>query len=243
VAVIPARLDSKRLPGKVLKEVANKPLIEWVYERAKCARRVAQVYITTDSPEVEQACRRFTSNIHRSRATHPCGTDRVAEAAHTLDADVIVNIQSDEPMMDPHLIDALAALFENPTVHMASAMTLIHRLEDLLNPNVVKAVIDKWGDALYFSRAPIPWSRDEPPAVAGPLPKSIPAYKHIGIYVYRRECLLSLAALPRALLEKIESLEQLRALNQGLKIRMLEWNYSGVSVETQDDLEKLRRML
>jgi 3-deoxy-manno-octulosonate cytidylyltransferase (CMP-KDO synthetase) len=243
LAVIPARLESKRLPGKVLRQVGGKPLIQHVYERVLRARKVDEVLIATDSPEVEEACRMFTSGIFLSRQSHASGTDRIAEVARTVEAGIIINVQCDEPMIDPPLIDALVDLFRDPAVQMASAASRIHGVQDLLDPNVVKVVTDQQGDALYFSRAPIPWSRNDPPSGAGPLAEGAFAHKHIGVYVYRRECLLALAEQPRTPLETLESLEQLRAQENGWKIRILEWDYHGIDVDTEEDLERLRVML
>jgi 3-deoxy-manno-octulosonate cytidylyltransferase (CMP-KDO synthetase) len=243
LAVIPARLDSKRLPGKVLRQVGGKPLVQHVYERVRRAARVDEVIIATDSPEVDAACREFTSNVYFSKRPHPTGTDRTAEVAETLDVDVVINVQCDEPMMDPQLVNALIDLFEDPSVQMASAVRPIHRREELLDPNVVKVVTDRNGIALYFSRAPIPWPRNHPPSGDGPLAEATFAHYHIGIYAYRKDCLSALAAMPRSPLERLESLEQLRAQENGIAIRIVEWDYHGVDVDTEEDLERLRRRL
>ena len=173
VAIIPARLESSRFPGKVLCDLAGKPMLQWVFESVEKAHCLAEVYIATDAPKVEAVCSRFTANIIRTSPNHICGSDRVAEAARTLEADLIVNVQGDEPLIDPELIDRLAALFDDPTVTLASAMTPIRSAEDLFDRNVVKVVTDARENALYFSRAAIPWSRDDPPDATGfPRPKS-----------------------------------------------------------------------
>lgn len=243
VAIIPARLESKRLPRKVLREVGGRPLIRWVWERTNRASLVDQVWVTTDSPEIEQACRKFTENVHRSRPEHVCGTDRVAELALGLDAEIVINVQSDEPGMDPSIVDGVVRLFDDPAVRMASAAAPIATVEELLDPNIVKCVQDRAGDALYFSRSPIPWPREHPPRGTGPLPEGTFAFKHLGIYGYRRDALQELAALPPTPLEGLESLEQLRAQEHGWKIRILEQSYDGVDVDTEEDLEKFRRVL
>ena len=243
LAVIPARLDSKRLPGKVLREVLGKPLVQHVYERVRRASRVDEVIIATDSPEVEQACRAFTSSVFFSQRVHASGTDRSAEVAETMDVEIVINVQCDEPMMDPLLVDAMVDVFQDPTVEMASAVRPIERIEELLDPNVVKVVTDQHGDALYFSRAPIPWPRNDPPGGSGTLADGTFAHNHIGIYAYRKSCLDALAAMPRSPLERMESLEQLRAQENGIKIRIVEWDYRGVDVDTEEDLERLRRMI
>ena len=243
LAVIPARLDSKRLPGKVLRQVVGKPLVQHVYERVRRAALVDEVVIATDSPEVEAACKEFTSSVFFSQRPHASGTDRAAEVAESMDVDVVINVQCDEPMMDPHLVDAMVEVFQDPAVEMASAVRPIDRLEELLDPNVVKVVTDERGDALYFSRAPIPWPRNHPPAGDGPLAEGTFAHNHIGIYAYRKSCLAALAGMPRSPLESLESLEQLRAQENGIKIRIVEWDYRGVDVDTEEDLEKLRRRI
>ena len=243
VAVVPARYDSQRFPGKVLADIGGDPLIQWVYERAARARKVDRAYVATDSERVEAACLAFTDNVWLSRASHASGTDRVAEIAREVEADIFVNVQTDEPMMDPDLVDALIELLSGEGVDFASAVAPIKDMTDFLDPNVVKVVCDARGDALYFSRAPIPWPRGAPLAPEAPWPDGLRAYKHIGIYAYRREALLELAALPRCEAEVSESLEQLRVLDQGWKMRILEWDYDGIGVDTESDLERLREYI
>lgn len=236
VAVIPARLDARRLPGKVLCEIGGKPMIQWVYERARKARRLAAVYVATDADAVEAACQRFGAEVIRTSSAHRSGTDRVAEAAGRLDAEAVLNVQGDEPLIEPALLDRLAALAADASVRMASAMTPLRDVAALHDPHVVKVVVDHRSDALYFSRAPIPW-----PGSGGTLPEDYPAYKHLGVYYFRRTALLEFAALPPAPLEQHEQLEQLRALAHGWKIRMVETAYDGLGVDTPADLEKVRK--
>ncbi len=243
LAVIPARYDSQRFPGKVLADLAGKPVIQHVWERARRAARVDEVVIATDSEQVAGAAEGFGAPVFRSKTPHVCGTDRVAEAARALGCDLAINIQTDEPMMDPLLIDALVDLFEAPQVQFASAVAPIHSMADFLDPNVVKVVCDDEGNALYFSRAPIPWDRENPPTEDASLPEGLPALKHIGIYLYRNDALQRLAALPRSPLEIAESLEQLRILQHGWKMRILEWNYEGIGLDTEADLARLRAAL
>ncbi len=243
VAVVPARYDSQRFPGKVLADVGGSPLIQWVYERAARARRVDRAYVATDSDRVEAACRSFTHDVWLSKAPYASGTDRVAEIARELEADIFVNVQTDEPMMDPDLVDALIDLMDREGVDFASAVAPIHDMAEFLDPNVVKVVCDARGDALYFSRAPIPWPRESNLAPDAAWPPGLSAFKHIGIYAYRRDALLALAALPRSEAEEIESLEQLRVLDQGWKMRILEWDYEGIGVDTEQDLNRLRRYI
>lgn len=240
VAVVPARYDSQRFPGKVLADIGGDPLIQWVYERAARAQRVDRAFVATDSEKVEAACRAFTKDVWLSRAPHASGTDRVAEIAREVDAEIFVNVQTDEPMMDPDLVDALIDLLDGERIDFASAVAPIHEMRDFLDPNVVKVVSDARGDALYFSRAPIPWPRGERLAPDAPWPPGLRAFKHIGIYAYRRDALLNLAALPRSEAEVAESLEQLRVLDRGWKMRILEWDYKGIGVDTESDLERIR---
>ena len=243
VAVVPARYDSQRFPGKVLADIGGSPLIRWVFERAAAAGRVDRTCVATDSDRVQAACRAFTDDVWLSKAAHASGTDRVAEVARAIDAEIFVNVQTDEPMMDPDLVDALIDLVDREGVDFASAVAPIHETSDFLDPNVVKVVCDSGGDALYFSRAPIPWPRGVNLSADEPWPPGLRAFKHIGIYAYRRDALLALAALPRSEAEEIESLEQLRVLDRGWKMRILEWPYEGIGVDTEQDLERLRRYI
>jgi 3-deoxy-manno-octulosonate cytidylyltransferase (CMP-KDO synthetase) len=241
VVVVPARYDSQRFPGKVLAEIGGKPLIQWVYERAAMAQRVDRAFIATDSDRVERACRAFTDDVWLSRSPHASGTDRIAEVAREVDAEIFINVQTDEPMMDPDLVDALIVLMDTGNIDFASAVAPIHAMNDFLDPNVVKVVCDAGGDALYFSRAPIPWPREATVAPDAPWPDGLRALKHIGIYGYRREALLDLSRLPRSEVEITESLEQLRVLDRGWKMRILEWDYKGIGVDTASDLDRLRK--
>lgn len=243
VAVVPARYDSQRFPGKVLADVGGDPLIRRVFERAAKARKVDRAFVATDSERVESACRAFTSDVWLSRAPHASGTDRVAEVAREVEAEIFVNVQTDEPMMDPDLVDALIEVVEGQGIEFASAVAPIADMRDFLDPNIVKVVCDGVGDALYFSRAPIPWPRGVDLAPDAPWPEGLHAYKHIGIYAYRREALLDLAARPRSRAEIAESLEQLRVLDNGWKMRILEWDYHGIGVDTESDLQRLRKYI
>lgn len=243
VAVVPARYDSQRFPGKVLADVGGEPLIRRVYERAARACLVDRAWVATDSERVAAACRAFTDDVRVSKAQHASGTDRVAELARELDAEIFVNVQTDEPMMDPDLVDALIELVDGEGIDFASAVAPIHDARDFFDPNVVKVVCDAAGDAMYFSRAPIPWPRGMNLEPDSPWPMGLRALKHIGIYVYRREALLALAALPRSEAEETESLEQLRVLDRGWKMRILEWDYTGIGVDTESDLERVREYM
>ena len=235
VAIIPARFASTRLPGKPLADIDGHPMIEHVYRRA--ARAVPRVIVATDDPRVVDAVVRFGGEVRLTRRDHPSGTDRLAEVAASLDCDVVVNVQGDEPLVEPQsIMDLVAPFAADPSLQMT---TLYRRIEDpreLGNPNIVKLVLDRAGFALYFSRAPIPFQRD-------PRGGWAPLYRHIGLYAYRRSALLVLAALEPTPLERVESLEQLRALEHGIRIKAVETTADTISVDTPDDLETVRRLL
>jgi 3-deoxy-manno-octulosonate cytidylyltransferase (CMP-KDO synthetase) len=233
IAVIPARFDSTRLPGKALAEIDGRPMIEHVYRRAAAARAISSVIVATDDERIARAVLSFGGNVRMTSAAHRSGTDRLAEVAASLSSDLVVNVQGDEPLIDPAMIDEAVAPFAADARLMMS--TLRKRIDDaseLENPNVTKVVVDRDGYALYFSRAPIPYTRDDCPAA--------PAWRHVGLYVYRRECLLRLAALAPTALEQSEALEQLRALENGIRIKAVETRFDSVGVDTPADLERVR---
>ena len=231
LCVIPARYSSTRLPGKPLALIAGKPMIERVYDQAKKAKRPSQVLVATDHQLVYQAVEGFGGQVMMTSTDHPTGTDRLAEvAANHPEADVIINVQGDEPLIAPEVIDLLAGAFDdNPELSMATLMTEMDKNEYNL-PSAVKVVTDLNGYAMYFSRSLIPFPRNNSP---------LPVYKHIGIYAYRREFLLNYAALKPTPLEQTESLEQLRALEHGYKIKVLKTNFTSIGVDTPEDLEKV----
>lgn len=232
LGVIPARFASQRFPGKALATLAGKSIIQHVFERTVQSRYLTRVVIATDDDRIASAARRFGAPVQMTRADHPSGTDRAAEVAATdPGAELIVNIQGDEPLIDPAAIDAaIVALRDEPNVPMGTLKCLIHNPSEITNPNVVKVVTGREGDALYFSRTPIPYYRDGAAAAAGPY------YKHIGLYVYRREFLLAYPDLPVGPLEQAEKLEQLRALENGFSIRVAETEYESLGVDTPEDL-------
>jgi len=239
IAVIPARFDSTRFPGKPLADLAGRPMIEHVYRRAAATPGVDRVIVATDDERVRQAVERFGGEAAMTSARHRSGTDRLAEVAASLPCDVVVNVQGDEPLIEPAAIGAaVAALVDAPDVHITTLRRRLVDPREYASPHVVKVVVDRRGDALYFSRAAIPHERGG--AAATP-PRG--AYKHIGLYVYRRECLLALAALEPTPLELAESLEQLRALEHGLRIRTVETVHDTIGVDTPEDLEHVRRLL
>jgi len=234
--VIPARYASSRLPGKPLLRQTGKYLIEHVYERARQARKPSEVIVATDDPRIVAAVKSFGGQVAMTRRDHPSGTDRVAEVAQTLNADVIVNLQGDEPLVDPSTLDLLPSLLErNPEVEMATLGVPITSLEQWRDPNCVKVVRDQAGRALYFSRSPIPFVREGQPQLAAPQQQFL---QHLGLYAYRREFLLRLAKLPPEPLEQLERLEQLRVLALGCRIQVGVVRQTAIGVDTYDDYEK-----
>jgi 3-deoxy-manno-octulosonate cytidylyltransferase (CMP-KDO synthetase) len=235
VAIIPARYHSTRLPGKALADIAGRPMIEHVYRRAAAATSVSSVLVATDDERILEAVRGFGGVACMTSPEHRSGTDRLAEVAAELASEIIVNVQGDEPLLEPGMIDeAIEPLLADPMVVMSTLRKRIEDPAELANPNVTKVVVDREGYALYFSRAPIPYTRQGcPPA---------PAWRHIGLYVYRRDCLLQLASLPPTALEQSEALEQLRALEHGIRILAVETSHDSIGVDTPDDLERVRRI-
>jgi 3-deoxy-manno-octulosonate cytidylyltransferase (CMP-KDO synthetase) len=248
VAIIPARFGSTRLPGKPLSDIHGKTMIERVWERARAASLPERVLVATDDERIVAAVRRFGGEVVLTSSAHATGTDRLAEAVRTTDADIVVNVQGDEPLLDPAGIDAVAApLIEEPELPMATLSLPLTELEEMLSPSVVKVVTDARGDALYFSRSPIPHVRtpggDLEDAARAALARGL-ARKHVGLYAYRRAALLRFAALPPAALELAEGLEQLRALHHGMRIRVVAVDGpGGVAVDTLEDLERVRALL
>jgi 3-deoxy-manno-octulosonate cytidylyltransferase (CMP-KDO synthetase) len=236
VVLIPARFASSRFPGKPLADIDGRPMIEHVYRRAAASTAVARVMVATDDLRIAAAVASFGGEVRLTRSDHPSGTDRLAEVAHTLDEDVIVNVQGDEPLLDPRAIAEAVAPFSDPSVSMTTLYRRIESPDELTNPNVVKVVVDRAGFALYFSRAPIPYVR-------GPQREWPPRYRHVGLYAYRRTTLLVLASLDPTPLERAESLEQLRALEYGIRIKAVETEYESIGVDTPEDLVAVKRLL
>jgi 3-deoxy-manno-octulosonate cytidylyltransferase (CMP-KDO synthetase) len=239
VAVIPARYASTRFPGKALAEIAGRPMIEHVYRRAAAARHVDDIIVATDDARIADAVERFGGDVRVTRSSHATGTDRVAEVARDLDCDLVVNLQGDEPLIDPAAIDeAIEPFRTDATLNMTSICRRFQDSDDVLDPGIVKVVRSRAGFALYFSRSPIPFFRG-----AAADHRDAGAYKHIGLYVQRREFLLHIAALEPTPLERAESLEQLRVLEHGFSIRMVETSHDSIGVDTPEDLERVRRLL
>ncbi len=238
VVVIPARYGSTRLPGKPLVALAGKPMIQHVYERAKLAEQADRVIVATDDERIVQAVKDFGGEARMTRADHRTGTERVAEVAAHEEGEVFVNVQGDEPLLDPASVDtAITSLLEEPVAAISTVATPIKAPADIMDPNVVKTVLDFDGNALYFSRAPIPWIRDMSSKI------QVRHLKHLGLYVFQREALLEYPTLPQGELERIEQLEQLRWLENGWKIRVAEVEHDAVSVDVPEDIERVEKLL
>lgn len=244
--VIPARYASSRLPGKPLLDIAGKPMIQHVYHRAK-ESKASHVIIATDDARIEQIATAFGADVCMTRVEHISGTDRLAEVAAKrafADDDIIINVQGDEPCLPASLINQVADdLVQHPDADMATLFSQIDHEKHIFDPNAVKVIMDKLGYALYFSRAPIPWMRDHFDQQST-LPPELPHYRHIGLYGYRASFLKHYAELESCVLEREESLEQLRALYHGKKIHLTRANINpGHGVDTQNDLDEVRKLL
>lgn len=233
LGVIPARFASTRFPGKALALLAGRTILEHVFERASLARYLDRLIVATDDDRIADAARAFGAPVRMTRSDHSSGTDRAAEVASTDDAGLIVNIQGDEPLIDPAAIDAaILAVLDDSEVVMGTLKKRIADPAEIQNPNVVKVVTDRLGNALYFSRSPIPYHRGGPETF----------FKHIGLYVYRRDFLLGYSDLPVGPLELAERLEQLRALENGYRIRVAETDYESLGVDTPEDLARVSEL-
>jgi len=238
VVVIPARYASTRLPGKPLVSLAGKSMVQRVYERAKLAHTVHRVIVATDDQRIMDAVKAFGGEARMTRADHRTGTERIAEVAAHEPGDVFVNVQGDEPLIDPAAIDtAVRALLEEPPAQISTVVTPIRHAADIMDPNVVKAVLDFDENALYFSRAPVPWVRDSANKV------HVNYWKHLGLYVFQRSALLEYPTLPQGELERIEQLEQLRWMENGWKIRVAEVEHDAVSVDVPEDVARVEKLL
>jgi len=240
LAVIPARYASSRLPGKPLVPLCGKPMIQHVWERVHSARKVSRVLVATDDERVRRAVEVFGGEAVMTRADHRSGTERVAEVAASAasKAEILVNVQGDEPLIEPAAVDiAIEVLLNDPAALVATLAVRIAIPAEVMDPNVVKVVLDFDGNALYFSRAPIPRVR------ADGVPVHSRHLKHLGIYVFRRSALLEFPTFPQGELEKVEQLEQLRWLENGYKIRVAETTYDSVSVDVAEDIERVEKLL
>jgi 3-deoxy-manno-octulosonate cytidylyltransferase (CMP-KDO synthetase) len=233
IAVIPARYESSRFPGKPLADICGKPMIQWVFERVSFVDEIDEVYVATDDDRIFEAVKGFGGKAIMTGECS-CGTDRVYQAVKDIDADIIINIQGDEPLIDPEMVRNLITAFDDNNVVMATLKKKITNSDDIDNPNVVKVIDDNKGDAIYFSRFSIPYNRDD---------RNIQYYKHIGIYGYRKEFLNRFVSLPKGMLEISESLEQLRALENGYKIRVHETDYQSIGVDVPEDINKVTEQI
>ena len=241
VAVIPARYAWSRLPGKALVPLAGKPMIQHVWERVRRAKKVSRVLVATDDERILETVRGFGGEAAMTRSEHRSGTERVAEVAASAagaGAEIFVNVQGDEPLIEPAAVDAaVEALEEDTAIGVATLAVPIERPADIMDPNIVKVVLDFEGNALYFSRAPIPWVRGDG------VPVRSHHMKHLGLYVFRKSALAEFATFPRGELEQLEQLEQLRWLENGYKIRVAETTYDSVSVDVAEDIARVEKLL
>jgi 3-deoxy-manno-octulosonate cytidylyltransferase (CMP-KDO synthetase) len=258
LGIIPARYASSRFPGKPLASLSGKPMLQHVYERARGARRLSDVWVATDDRRIADAVRGFGGRVVMTRADHATGSDRVAEAAslpEAAGAQVILNIQGDQPLLEPAALDGLVAAFDgDPDLEMATLYEPLAGPADLLDPHVAKVVMDLSGHALYFSRSPVPYYREDGSPLqemgggqarrAAGRPAGLAGWwKHVGVYAFRRDFLFEFGRLERGPLEALEGLEQLRVLESGRRIRMVPSAGLSVSVETPQDLDKVEAIL
>jgi len=238
VIVIPARYGSSRLPGKPLVSLAGKPMIQRVFERAKLAKTAGRVIVATDDERIVSKVQEFGGEARMTRTDHRTGTERIAEVAAHVEGQVFVNVQGDEPLLDPAAVDAaVTALLEEPMAAVATVAVPIRTPADIMDPNVVKTVLDFDDNALYFSRAPIPWVRDSAHKTHAR------HLQHLGLYVFQRDALLEYPTLPQGELERLEQLEQLRWMENGWKIRVAEVEHDAVSVDVPEDVDRVEKLL
>jgi len=238
IGIIPARYNSSRFPGKPLVDILGKPMIQWVYERARRAKYLNQVIVATDDHRIHNAVSNFGGDVVMTSPHAANGTERVAEIAQNLDASLIVNIQGDEPVIDPAIIDQLVTLMnDNPEAPVGTLVKRIESYEDLNNSNIPKVVVNNDWYALYFSRSVIPFFRDEIHQTQRI--KNSNYYQHIGLYIYRRDFLIKLVKLPISKLEQIEQLEQLRILENGYKIKVALTESNSIGVDTPEDIDRV----
>jgi 3-deoxy-manno-octulosonate cytidylyltransferase (CMP-KDO synthetase) len=238
LVVIPARYASTRFPGKPLASIAGKLMIQHVFEHVRLATVPSRIIVATEDARIKTAVEAFGGEAILTRADHRTGTDRIAEVATHIPADIYINVQGDEPLIDPGTVDAVAAaMAEDESIQLATPCAAITLPGEIMDPNVVKVVQDFDGHALYFSRAPIPWVRDTGDRVAAR------HWKHIGLYGYRRDALLEFPTLPPGELERIEQLEQLRWLENGFHMHLVETTYNAVSVDVPADIDRVEKLL
>lgn len=238
LGIIPARYASTRFPGKPLALLAGKPMVQWVYERASKAELLSEVLVATDDQRIFDAVKKFGGRVVMTRHDHPSGSDRIAEVAATSDAEIIVNIQGDEPLIEPAAIDlGVKILLDHPAAQVGTLVRPLRDAADLRNPNIVKVVLAQDNTALYFSRSAIPFCRGV--QTDAEWLQQHTYFKHIGLYIFRRDMLLQFVKWPPGILERVESLEQLRLLEHGVKIHVAVTEYEARGVDTDDDLDIL----
>lgn len=234
IGVIPARFGSSRFPGKPLALIQNKPMIQHVFERASQSKCLDMVVVATDHEDIKEAVEGFGGNVVLTRKDHETGSDRMAEVTSKIEGDIFVNIQGDEPLISPELIDSIVETAKSTPDAVVTAKTKIKDQEDVPNPNVVKVVTDLKQNALYFSRSHIPYNRAN---------KDVTYYKHLGIYSYPKAIINEFVKLPQSTLEELEMLEQLRLLENGYTIKVVETEYDAIGVDTPEDIEKVEAIL
>lgn len=234
IAIIPARYSSSRFPGKPLADICGKPMIQRVYERVTSVEEIKSVYVATDDMRIFETVVGFGGNVIMTGGCS-CGTDRVYQACKDIDADIVINVQGDEPLIKPEMISDLIEAFDDSNVQMATLKKKIDNKDEIENPNVVKVITDQYGDAIYFSRYAIPYDREKK--------FEIDVYKHIGIYGYKKSFLEKFIALPQSTLEKTECLEQLRAIENGYKIRVKETIFQSIGVDRPSDVAKVEEQM
>jgi 3-deoxy-manno-octulosonate cytidylyltransferase (CMP-KDO synthetase) len=238
LVVIPARYASSRFPGKPLAPIAGKPMIQHVVEHVRHASLPSRIIVATEDDRIKHAVEAFGGEAVITRPDHRTGTDRIAEVATHIPADIYINVQGDEPLIDSGTVDAVAAaMVEDQTIQLATPCSAITQANEIMDPNVVKVVLDFDSQALYFSRAPVPWVRDTGDHVVAR------HWKHIGLYAYRRDALLEFPTLPPGELERVEQLEQLRWLENGFRIHVVETSYNAISVDVPADVERVEKLL
>ncbi len=237
-AVIPARYAATRLPGKPLVSLVGKPIIQRVWERVRMAKKISKVVVATDDERIRSAVQSFGGEAIMTRSNHVTGTSRIAEVAISGAADIYINVQGDEPLIAPEAVDALAdCIAGDDSITLATLAVSLKNPTDIMDPNICKVVVDFDGNALYFSRAPIPWVRDSAGKVYAR------HWKHLGLYAYRRDALLEYDTLPPGELERLEQLEQLRWLENGYKIRVAETSHDSVSVDVPEDVPRVEKLI
>jgi len=234
IGVIPARYGSSRFPGKPLVKIKGKPMIQHVYERARLSKKLDEVVVATDHRIIYDTVKSFGGKVIMTKTDHESGSDRIAEVSERIDGDIFVNIQGDEPLINPQLIDQIIEEAKKNLNYVVTAKTKIREKADITNPNVVKVVTDLQNNALYFSRLPIPYNRSN---------ENIEYYKHLGIYCYSKSILQHFVKMPKSRYEKCEVLEQLRLLENGFKIKVINTNYDSVGVDTPEDVMKIEKLL